>query len=158
MNDNIVQLFPERTIKKTAAVGWSEQVPTTVVTPDDILSAIHYDFRGEWDRAVDRMARMAINPATILGHEVSLNEIGTGIAIAKYLSRDEMAVSSLKGILINALELGYDTKRLIDFEPDYRGYVWTLDYQTLLNASAFVRLRLESIIGRPVERHTLFDH
>jgi len=128
---------------------------------DDIEAAKLYDFRGEWGRAAPKLKSLGFDLSAILAHDVTLAEIGQGIAIASYLKRDTQAAYALLDLLKCCIERGYDTRTLAkveELDPGYIGYVWTMDYQVLINAASYVRHRYHDLVDYRLSRVVLFPN
>jgi len=128
---------------------------------DDIESAKLYDFRGEWARAVPKLAAQGYDLDSILSHDLTLAEIGQGVAIAVYLKRDMEAAYCLLGVLKDSIEGRFDTRNLnhvYAIDPSYVGYVWTLDYQILINAASYVRHRFHDLVDYKLTRAVFFPN
>ena len=126
------------------------------VSKDDVLASKDYSFREEWSVTVASYRKLGLDLKELERHEVVLTEIGKAVAVATAVKNDREASDYFAELLVQMASHQQLCIELKQIPEDFRGYVWGLDYQKIVNASAFAEYRLGSIIGRPLTRHIYF--
>jgi hypothetical protein len=126
------------------------------VSKEDVLASKDHHFRRDWEVTLASYRKLGLKLKDLKRHEVTLAEVGKAVSIASALKDDKEAVDYFIAL---ATQMTTDKQFCIElgFIPEeFRGYVWSLNYQVIANAAAFAEYRLGSIIGRPLTRYIYF--
>jgi len=127
-----------------------------VVTYSDLEASKHFNFRKDWAYTLKEHKKVGIPLETILQHRVTLADLGKAISIAAILKDDKVAVEYFLGLSTQMTANKQFHMPLSAISNPFKGYVWALDFQKIINAAAFAEYQLASIIGEPVTRHIFF--
>ncbi len=160
MANNVVDFFTKKRVKQEgeaikakAAKLKTPKMDFSKPTRAQIMASKDHDFRGDWQVTLAAHKRLSIDLGQIIKHQVTLSDIGKAIAIANVLANDREAAEYY---LKMATEMVVTQRPYIELRqvPDsFKGYVWSCDFQKIINAAAYVEYQLGSILGRPIIRH-----
>ena len=87
---------------------------------------------------------------------MTLSDIGKAIAISSILKGDTEAVEYFTALSTKMATTQQFYLELGSIPDHFKGYVWALDFQKIINAAAFAEYQLGFIIGKPITRHIYF--
>lgn len=93
---------------------------------------------------------------SIKKHNVTLSDIGKAIAVASILKNDREAVAyftNLSTVMASTQQFYLELGQIPD---NLKGYVWSLNFQVIINAAALAEYQLGSFVGKKIVRHVYF--
>ncbi len=126
------------------------------VTQEQVMESRHHDFRGDWVVTLASYRKLKLKITEIKRHEVTLSDIGKAIAIAAAVKGDTEAVeyfTALSTVMATTQQFYLELGQIPD---TFKGYVWSLNFQTIINAAAMAEYQLGSIVGKKIVRHIFF--
>lgn len=126
------------------------------VTRADLIASMRHDFRDNWRQATLFHEELGLSLEELQKHHVTLSDVGKAIVIAYVVKGDDEAVEYFIN-LSSQMTADKQYYRELGTLPDaFKGYVWAMNFQLIINAAAFAEYQLGSIIGSPISRHTFF--
>ncbi len=126
------------------------------VTKEDIIASKDHDFRADWLVTMASYKKLKLHINEIKKHEVTLSNLGKAIAISSAVKGDKEAVEYFTALSTKMATTQQFYIELGSIPDTFKGYVWSLNFQTIINAAAFAEYQLSSIVGKQITRHIYF--
>lgn len=159
----IIDLFNGKTLQKgetpspvVAPQRFTLNATPGEITQEDIIASKDHDFRNDWRVTLAADKKLKLNIKEVKKHEVTLSDIGKAIAISSILKNDQDAVGYFTALSTQMATTQQYYLELGSIPDSFKGYVWSLNFQTIINAAAFAEYQLGFIIGKPITRHIYF--
>jgi hypothetical protein len=160
MTTNVVDFFTKNQVRHEdeaiEAKAAKLRIPKTDFskpTRAQITASKDHDFRGDWKVTLAAHKRLGLDLGEIIKHQVTLSDIGKAIAIASVLADDREAAEyflNLATEMVTTQRCYFELRQVPD---SFKGYVWSIDFQKIINAEVYVEYQLGCIIGKPIIRH-----
>lgn len=121
-----------------------------------ILATREVNFREGWEVTVASYKSLGLKLTELEKHEVKLVEINKAVMTATVLKNDHEAADYFENLASRMADDGLFVIALKDITPIFRGYVWSLDFQVVMDANSLAAFESSSKIGRPLVRHIYF--
>lgn len=115
---------------------------------EDYKLSAQIDFRKEWDNSKKHFRRAGLSESFVLQHDVKLWDIGYAIGRAKLLAEDEEAVIFFQTLFNSLIDRGLVITPLKAIPPEFRGYVWSLNFTFIDQSKGFLHYYLLSLLGK----------
>lgn len=152
----IIDLFSRKVRQIGEAALFPLSTVPRAVTKADVLAAQDHDFRKNWSVTMSSYKKVKLQLKSIKKHNVTLSDIGKAIAIASILKNDEEAVAyftNLSTVMASTQQFYLELGQIPD---NLKGYVWSLNFQVIINAAALAEYQLGSFVGKKIVRHVFF--
>jgi len=126
------------------------------VTQEQVMTSKDHNFREDWLVTLASYRKLKLKITEIKRHEVTLSDIGKAIAISAAVKGDTEAVeyfTALSTVMATTQQFYLELGNIPD---TFKGYVWSLNFQIIINAAAFAEYQLGSILGKQITRHIYF--
>jgi hypothetical protein len=152
----IIDLFSRKVRQIGEVAPFLLRTVPGAVTKEDVLAAQDHDFRKDWSVTLASYKKVKLQLKSIKKHNVTLSDIGKAIAIASILKNDEEAVAyftNLSTVMATTQQFYLELGQIPD---NLKGYVWSLNFQVIINAAALAEYQLGSFVGKKIVRHVFF--
>lgn len=130
--------------------------PSEVTTYKMLQATEDFNFRNVWAVTLASYKSLGLNLKELEKHEATIIEIEKAVRIAGLVKHDVEAEEFFVNLLSKMREHNLVVSSLKSIPKEFRGYVWNLDFQIIINGGAYAEGLARRIIGRPLVRHIYF--
>lgn len=151
---NVINLFDKT--RKDEDLPQLSQTGAEKTLIDDLKAAAAKDYRNGWKETVRHAARLGLPLEYLEQHSVTINDLGKGITISGVIHKDQKAAESLAQLVV---ELTAQKKFFIplgQLPESLRGYVYSLKFADIVNASVYAETETSGMMGPQVRRRLYY--
>ena len=158
----VISIFNKKPIPPDPSVQPSQQARPEIrfapgeVTRADLIASMRHDFRDNWRQATLFHEELGLSLEELQKHHVTLSDVGKAIVIAYVVKGDDKAVQYFLNLSSQMTADKQYYRELGTLSDEFKGYVWAMNFQLIINAAAFAEYQLGSIIGSPITRHIFY--